>query len=620
VFVLAPAECFGQWTALGPYGGGIHVLAANPSRPDTLIAGTRNALLFVSVDSAQSWQKLAFPRSLLSTLNTLLVDHCDPNNILVGVTDTGDASGLYRSVDGGKTWAVVDGLKGEPVTALADAPYQCGTLAAGTMTGVMLSKDAGSTWQRISPVDHPGLRPVVSLAFEPGSKTTLYAGTPKLPWKTSDLGKTWVSVHVGISDDSDIFSIATLNERVLVGACSGVYQTTNAGLQWQKILGIPGTSQRTYVVKPDPGNHRTIYVGTSTGLWKSTDAGVTWARKSTQPIRAVTIDPRDSRKLFLASDDGVLKSLDGATTLIPSNRGLTSRKLEAFEDAGTTLLASTAYDVGSGSVFVSADDGHAWGSPASGPVLNEHIFTFTKNDRTVFAAGLRNVYRAGKLGKTWTLLTPPTKGSAITALLAIPNSQSLLLSTRDSLFLSKDDGTTWARVTSAPSVNLRLLRVSPDGKRWGFLSDDGLFVSSNGGKLWSRVQTPDSEGAVNDFALQGEASLLIGALRGLSYTTDGGRHWNSPAQGLGTGTVQSVLWHPYQTDLMYALQNGTPYVSVDGGSRWEELRTDEIGNDSILDLHWAADHSKVYAVTFARGLFVQSLSFASLPASRSSDR
>jgi photosystem II stability/assembly factor-like uncharacterized protein len=147
-----------------------------------------------------------------------------------------------------------------------------------------------------------------------------------------------------------------------------------------------------------------------------------------------------------------------------------------------------------------------------------------------------------------------------------------------------------------------------------------LFVSSNGGKLWSRVQTPDSEGAVNDFALQGEASLLIGALRGLSYTTDGGRHWNSPAQGLGTGTVQSVLWHPYQTDLMYALQNGTPYVSVDGGSRWEELRTDEIGNDSILDLHWAADHSKVYAVTFARGLFVQSLSFASLPASRSSDR
>jgi photosystem II stability/assembly factor-like uncharacterized protein len=479
------------------------------------------------------------------------------------------------------------------------------------MTGVMISKDGGSTWARISPVDHPGLRPVVSLAFEPGSTTTLYAGTPHLPWKTSDLGKTWVSIHVGISDDSDIFSIATQNGRVLIGACSGVYQSSTAGSQWQKILGIPGTSQRTYVVKPDPGNHRTIYVGTSTGLWKSTDAGVTWSRKSSQPIRSVTIDPRDSRKLFLASDDGVLKSYDGATTLTPSNRGLTSRKLEAFEDAGTTLLASTAYDVGSGSLFVSADDGHAWGSPVNGGP-NEHIFTFTKNDRMVFAAGLRNVYRAGKLGKTWTLLTPPTR-ETITGLLAIPNSQSLLLSTKDALFLSKDDGTTWARLTITPSTNIRVLRVTPDGKRWGFLSDDGVSVSSNSGKTWPRIQTPDSEGPVFDFALQGEASMLIGALRGLSYTTDGGRHWNLPALGLGTGTVQSVLWHPYQKNLMYALQNGIPYVSIDGGSRWEELRTDEIGTDSILDLHWAADHSKVYAVTFARGLFVQSLSTASLP-------
>jgi len=621
VLVLTPSVGFGQWTALGPYGGGVHVLASNPAKPDTLLAGTRNSLLFISTDAAQSWQKLPFPRSLLSTLNTLVVDHCNPNTIYVGVTDTGNASGLYRSVDGGKSWTLLDGLKGEPVTALADAPSVCGTLAAGTMTGVLISKDGGDSWTRISPVDHPGLRPVVSLAFEPGSTTGLYAGTPHLPWKTSDLGKTWVSIHVGISDDSDIFSIATQSDRVLIGACSGVYQSSNAGSQWQKILGIPGTSQRTYVVKPDPGNHRTIYVGTSTGLWKSTDAGASWSRKSSQPIRAVTIDPRDSRKLFLASDDGVLKSYDGATTLTASNRGLTSRKLEAFEDAGTTLLASAVYDVGSGSVFVSADDGHAWGSPVNGAGPREHIFTFTKNDRTVFAASLHNVYRAGKLGKTWTLLTPPFK-STITALIAIPNSPSLLLSTKDALFLSKDEGTTWVRLTLAPSTNVRLLRVSPEGKRWGFLSDEGLFVSNNSGKNWSKFPTPDSEGAVYDFALQGDASMLIGALRGLSYTTDGGRHWNSPAQGLGTGTVQSVLWHPYQKNLMYALQNGTPFVTVDGGTRWDELRTDEIGNDSILDLHWAADHSKVYAVTFARGLFVQDLSFASasLSASRSSDK
>jgi len=616
VFVLIPAVCFGQWTALGPHGGGVHVLAGTPTRPDTLIAGTRNALLFVSTDAAQSWQRMPFPRSLVSSLNTLLIDHCDPDKIYVGITDTGDSSGLYRTNDGGKTWAPVDAMKGEAVTALTDAASACGTLAAGTMSGVLISKDGGSTWNRISPPDHPGLRPVVSLAFEPGSTQVLYAGTPHLPWKTSDFGETWESIHVGIFDDSDIFSIAPQSRRVFIGACSGVYQSKTAGSQWQKILGIPGTSKRTYVVKPDPANDLVIYVGTSMGLWKSTDAGVSWARKSTVPIRAVIIDPRDSRKLFLASDDGILKSNDGADTLKASNLGLTSRKLEAFADTGTSLLASTAYDVGSGTLFVSGDDGRLWGSPA-GTAPDEHIFTFTKNDRTIFAAGLNRIYRSSKLGKAWTQLTLPTRGK-ITALEAIPKSQSLLLATTEGLFLSKDDGTTWTRVGSAVSKNIRLLRFSPDGKRWGFLSNDGVLVSGNAGKAWSRIQTPEEDGAVYDFALQNDDGILVGALRGLSYSTDGSR-WHSPTSGLSTGTVQSVLWHPYQKNLMYALQNGVPYVTFDGGANWEELRTDELGSDSILDLHWAADHSKVYAVTFARGIFVQSLSLASLPASRSSN-
>jgi photosystem II stability/assembly factor-like uncharacterized protein len=251
-----------------------------------------------------------------------------------------------------------------------------------------------------------------------------------------DSGKTWTSIHVGISDDSDIFSIAVQSKRVLIVRVQCVYQGKTAGSQWQKILGIPGTSQRTYVVRPDPRNDLVIYVGTSTGLWKSVDAGVTWSRKSAAPIRAVAIDPRDSRKLFLASDDGVLKSQDGANTLIASNIGLTSRKLEAFEDSGTTLLASTAYDVGSGSVFVSADDGHAWGTPTAGVAPGEHIFHFTKNDRMIFAAGLRNLYRSTKLGKAWTLLAPPFRGS-ITDLTAVPSTSSVLVSTTDALFLSK---------------------------------------------------------------------------------------------------------------------------------------------------------------------------------------
>lgn len=616
---IAPGVAFAEWTALGPFGGGVHALASVPSQPGKLIAGTRNAQLYVSTNGAESWQPLAFPRSLLSTLNTMIVDHCSPEIMYVGISDTGEAAGLYKTEDSGRTWSQVEGLKREPVMALAEAPSVCGTLAAGTMSGVMFTADRGANWIRISPTDHPGLQPVVSLAFEPGSTSIIYAGTPLLPWKTSNRGRTWTSIHAGIAGDSDIFSIAANGRRVLIGACSGVYRSANAGQQWQKVLGIPGASRRTYVVKPDPANDKVIYVGTSMGLWKSVDAGITWIRKTSSPIRAVAIDPANSKKVFFASDDGILKSHDGGETLTPSNFGFTNRKLEAFEDAGTTLLTSSAYDVGSGSMFVSSDNGAAWRSPADGVGPGEQILMFANNAKNVFAASRHRVYRSSRLGKTWTALNPGFKGS-ITALEALAGTPLLLLSTTDGLFLSKDEGTSWRPLPTPSKGGIRSLRVAADERRWAFLSGDGLFLSSNRGATWSRVQTPEKNGAVYDFALQGDNGILIGTLRGLAFTKDGGRRWEFPSLGLSGGTVESVLWHPYQDNLMYAVQNGLPFASFDGGSSWQETGTDEIGADSVLDLHWAADHSRLYAVTFARGLYVQHLSFASIAASGSSER
>jgi hypothetical protein len=75
--------------------------------------------------------------------------------------------------------------------------------------------------------------------------------------------------------------------------------------------------------------------------------------------------------------------------------------------------------------------------------------------------------------------------------------------------------------------------------------------------------------------------------------------------------VESVLWHPQDKNLMFAVQNGLAYRSSDGGATWDWIRTDELEGDSILNLHWASDHLRLYAVTFARGIFVQNLSSAS---------
>jgi photosystem II stability/assembly factor-like uncharacterized protein len=610
---------YGQWVPLGPYGGGTQVLTTVPSRPGTLIAGTRNALLYMSTDNAVSWQTLPFPKSLQSTLNTIVVDPCDPSAIYVGVSDSGAASGLLKSTDGGRSWDSLEGFNGEAVTALAAAPYTCGTIAAGTYSGVMLSADSGTTWTRISPADHPGLRPVVSLAFDGTSTDILYAGTPKLPWKTSNRGKTWESIHFGIQDDSDIFSIVPYGSRVFIGACSGVYRSID-GVKWSKVLGIPGTSRRTYVVKPDPRNPRVLYAGTSMGLYKSTDAGMTWTRKSSLPVRAVAIDPDNTRNLFLGTDGGILKSQDGGETLKASNSGFANRKLEGFQTIGATLLTSAVYDVGTSSaIFASGDFGRTWSSPEEAAAPNEPISTFARTANSVFAAGSNHLFRSTTRGKRWVALNTPFKG-AITALETLPQSGDVLIATHAELFVSSDEGISWLNVELPSAISdIRLLRFSPDGRTWGIATRDSVFLSNNKGANWSKLKTPQENGAVYDFAINTRNAILLGTLRGVAISLDGGLQWRMPAQGISPGTVDSVLWHPAQKNLMYAVQHGLLYRSSDGGTVWERIKTDELGGDSILNLHWASDHSKLYAVTFARGIFVQNLSLANSVATGGSD-
>ena len=91
----------------------------------------------------------------------------------------------------------------------------------------------GESWTAISPANDPELRPVVSLAFHPANPGIIYAGTTHLPWRTLDGGAHWESIHSGMIDDSDVFSIAVDAQSpatVFASACSGVYRSGDAAV------------------------------------------------------------------------------------------------------------------------------------------------------------------------------------------------------------------------------------------------------------------------------------------------------------------------------------------------------------------------------------------------------
>src|ERR1700761_1027821 len=93
-----------DWKISGPFGGTPSSLAIDPERPQTVLAGAMNSLLFRSDDAGANWNLLDLPKRTLSEVTAILIDPADSNHYFAGMT-AADGGGLFESPDGGETWA-----------------------------------------------------------------------------------------------------------------------------------------------------------------------------------------------------------------------------------------------------------------------------------------------------------------------------------------------------------------------------------------------------------------------------------------------------------------------------------------------------------------------------------
>jgi photosystem II stability/assembly factor-like uncharacterized protein len=366
----------------------------------------------------------------------------------VGIeSDIAWKSGLYRTVDGGASWTLLAGLKGKAIWSLAIWDINAQVMAAGAADGVFESRDGGETWRRISPEENAELRPVVALAFDPLHSEVLYAGTTHLPWRTIDSGATWQSIHDGMLDDSDVFSISVNPSRppiVYASACSGAYRSITAGKQWTR-LATPAGAFRTYLVTLDPRRPDTVFAATSVGLLKSLNAGAAFHKVSDASVKSIAFDPaRPGSMYFASSNAGLLVSTDGGETVRQSNRGFSNRTVTGISGAGGLLYVSTAYDTGAGGLYVSTDlGGHLL--PAGGAGLTGHqnlllTAAMPGRPRVVFAAAYRGLWKSSDSGGSWAEVAAPGNGSVTALAVVAGKPESLLAGTNSGLFLSLDPG------------------------------------------------------------------------------------------------------------------------------------------------------------------------------------
>ncbi len=288
------------------------------------------------------------PRNLgLSSLyvQCLAVDPHDENVLYAGTF-----GGLFRSVDAGRRWQACDqGITSSDISAIAVSPHRSDVLLCGTRgKGVFLSEDGGRTWlARSNGIRSPR---ITAVAFDIQDSSRIYAATTDAMFVSDDGGCSWQPCF----PYGNVRSVAQhpVQAQVLyVGVeYHGLLKTEDGGLTWQpKNSGLhrtEGSYDAPWDIDFDPTEPRVMYAATGIiDLHKSEDGGETWKLQSDgldwRRVRDVEVDGSDARKLYAATDRGVMRSADGGNSWHTMSDGLTTANVRAIVVTRTAVYAGT---------------------------------------------------------------------------------------------------------------------------------------------------------------------------------------------------------------------------------------------------------------------------------------
>jgi len=610
--------------SIGPAvtGGRVIDVEVNPRDHSEYYVASGHGSLWKTTNAGVTFSPVFDEQSSFS-IGAVTLAPSNPNVVWVGTGENNAQSnvvpgdGVYKSEDGGKTWANMGLKESQQIGEIVVHPRNPNTVwvaaygphrTSGGDRGVFKTTDGGRTWVNVlHPGDNTGCW---DLHMDPRDPDVLYAvahqrqrylttlvtgGDESGIYKTTDGGTTWKRLEGGLPqkmvgrigmnlspvDPNRLYAVVDAKEK----KDKGTYMSADAGASWTRVSDFV-TTYPTYCQKLfcDPRNIDRVYAMDMFNQ-VSIDGGKTWSRlgedKKHVDNHVLWIDPHDPRHMLSGNDGGLYESFDRAATWA------FKANLPIAEIYKVTVdNAKPFYNV-----YIGTQDNNSLGGPSrtlNSSGITNGDWTFTEGgdgfQSQVDWADPNTVYSQAQFGalvrydkRTGERLylrgyedsgKPAYRFDWDTPLLVSRHDHLRLYQGANMVLRSDDRGENWREISPDLTRGVPKEMHHLMGRSW---SVDEMASKSDFAHITALAESPLDEKRL--YAGSGDGLL--------NYTHDGGKSWQrAEFPGLPEfAGIHQITASPLDVNVAYAACNNffagdyAPYLykTTDGGAHWVSI-------------------------------------------------
>lgn len=619
-----------------PGTGRLSAMAIHPANPNVIYVGSPGGGLWKSTNAGANWTPLTDNNSTWMSIFAITIDPLDQNTIYVGTstslllksTDGGGSfsstgagpggtirkvlihptstniifaaatNGIWRSTNAGASWIQVHTGSKEDIEFKPDDV----NIMYASGNDVVRSTNNGVSWTTLG----------VSQGITNTGRTlvSVSAANPNIVYAVQASGSLFGRMYR--STDAG----ATFTTTIIGSAASGTqffgYNPDGTGT----------TGQATYDMGMDvsPTNADDVYIA---GIicWRSINGGNSFTALTIWSYpNSLGYNHADVHGLFWIggilysiSDGGIYKSTDFGDNWTDLSVGLTIRQFYRMSNSQTNANVITGGAQDNGSVTRQASGSWVDWLGADGM---EGLVSPTNHLNLWGTSQNGGIYRSTNGGNSYSGLTQPSSGQWVTPLAIHPTNQTILYGGWTGVYKSTNSGTSWTNISAGViTTTLADLAVAPSNPNFIYASNgSALYVTTDDGATWATRSAPST---INDIAIDPTNPSKIwiacnSTTNRVMVSTDAGATFTNVSANLPAIVARTVVVDDNTPRGIYVGMNIGVFYKTEPDATWADYSAN-LPLVAINELEIQKAAGKIRVATYGRSIWESPVADAAPP-------